>query len=73
MPITEINDETVTELVGDAVAAPSMHNAQPWRFLYHRGDHLIDLCADPLRTILTADPTCAGSCAIRSAAPARSR
>ncbi|GAA2591930.1 Acg family FMN-binding oxidoreductase [Streptomyces axinellae] len=56
MPTTEINDETVTGLVGDAVAAPSMHNAQPWRFLYHRGDHLIDLYADPLRTMPTADP-----------------
>lgn len=56
MPVTAINDETVTQLVGDAIAAPSMHNAQPWRFQYHRRDHLIDLYADPLRVMPTADP-----------------
>ncbi|MEU2723284.1 Acg family FMN-binding oxidoreductase [Streptomyces smyrnaeus] len=56
MPATAINEETVTELIGDAVAAPSMHNAQPWRFLYHRRDRSIDLYADPLRAMPTADP-----------------
>ncbi|MFF8287548.1 Acg family FMN-binding oxidoreductase [Streptomyces albus] len=56
MPTTAISDETVTGLVGDAVAAPSMHNAQPWRFLYHRRDRLIDLYADPLRRMPAADP-----------------
>ncbi|MBO8194304.1 nitroreductase family protein [Streptomyces oryzae] len=56
MSAAVINDTTVTELVGDAVAAPSMHNAQPWRFLYHRRDRTIDLYADPLRAMPTADP-----------------
>lgn len=56
MPTTAISDETVTHLVGDAVAAPSMHNAQPWRFRYHRRDHSIDLYADLLRAMPAADP-----------------
>ncbi|MEU3189093.1 nitroreductase family protein [Streptomyces sp. NPDC006992] len=52
----QLDDALVRELVGDAVAAPSMHNAQPWRFVHHRTAHVVDLYADRLRAMPTADP-----------------
>ncbi|MBO8190511.1 hypothetical protein ITI46_02105 [Streptomyces oryzae] len=54
MSATAINDMTVTELVGDAFAAPSTHNAQPWRFLCHcrKG---ASICT-PMRAMPTVDP-----------------
>ncbi|MCI4042711.1 nitroreductase family protein [Streptomyces sp. TRM75563] len=46
----------VTSLVEDAVAAPSMHNAQPWRFVHHAGSGLLSLYGDPQRTLPVGDP-----------------
>jgi nitroreductase len=46
----------VDELVGAAVAAPSLHNAQPWRFLVRDGGSVIELSVDPARMLPTADP-----------------
>lgn len=56
MPTPHISMPTVRDLVHDAATAPSMHNAQPWRFVYHRGTGELDLRADPARTMPYADP-----------------
>jgi len=46
----------VEGLVRDAAAAPSMHNAQPWFFHCRRSDRVLELRADPARTMPSADP-----------------
>ena len=46
----------VTELLAAAVAAPSMHNTQPWRFRIRRAANTIELHADPARTLRYSDP-----------------
>ncbi|MFF4161247.1 Acg family FMN-binding oxidoreductase [Streptomyces sp. NPDC001678] len=43
-------------LVGEAVAAPSMHNAQPWRFRYSRASGTFHLYADLERSMPHSDP-----------------
>ncbi|MFI9028417.1 nitroreductase [Streptomyces sp. NPDC053560] len=50
------DDLTVTALVTDAIAAPSMHNAQPWRFRCSPGCRQLQLWADPERALPQADP-----------------
>jgi nitroreductase len=52
--------EVVESLVRDASMAPSMHNAQPWRFRYSRGSDVITLRADPERTMPHSDPQLRG-------------
>ncbi|GAB2449076.1 Acg family FMN-binding oxidoreductase [Streptomyces incanus] len=49
-------DDRVTALVYDAAAAPSMHNAQPWRFRYFRGSRAFHVRADLDRVLPHADP-----------------
>ncbi|MGA6174669.1 Acg family FMN-binding oxidoreductase [Streptomyces sp. NPDC012600] len=56
MPTTDHLVETVTSLVEDAVTAPSMHNAQPWRFVHRAGTRSLALYGDPSRTLPTGDP-----------------
>lgn len=51
---------TVTGLVSDAVAAPSMHNAQPWRFRYTKSSGTFALFADTERVMPYADPATRG-------------
>ncbi|MFF7728780.1 Acg family FMN-binding oxidoreductase [Streptomyces sp. NPDC008001] len=51
-----LDSARVAELVGEAVTAPSMHNAQPWRFRYSRGDGTFRLYADPERNMPHSDP-----------------
>ncbi|WP_087929985.1 Acg family FMN-binding oxidoreductase [Streptomyces albireticuli] len=51
-----MDDSRVTELVRDAAAAPSMHNAQPWRFRYARSRHAFRLHADFDRVMPHTDP-----------------
>lgn len=51
-----LDDAVVSELVGEAVTAPSMHNAQPWRFTYARGSGTLRLYADPERGMPHSDP-----------------
>jgi hypothetical protein len=46
----------VTALVEDATAAPSLHNAQPWRFRFLRGDSTLRLYADLDRAMPGIDP-----------------
>lgn len=48
--------QTVTDLVADAVRAPSMHNAQPWRFTFDTADETMRLYADMNRSMPRTDP-----------------
>ena len=47
--------EHVDRLLAAAIAAPSMHNTQPWRF--EVAGHVIDLFLDGSRTLPAEDPT----------------
>ncbi|WP_367320045.1 nitroreductase family protein [Streptomyces sp. HUAS ZL42] len=57
MSAQPLDAQTVTALVGDAAAAPSMYNAQPWKFRYFRAAGTFHVRADPERTMPHADPT----------------
>jgi nitroreductase len=46
----------INELVRAAVAAPSMHNTQPWRFKIEDAGATIELHADPARMLPVGDP-----------------
>nr|WP_306610731.1 hypothetical protein [Streptomyces lunaelactis] len=50
------SEECVTALVYDAAAAPSMHNAQPWRVRYFHGSRTFHVRADFDRVMPHADP-----------------
>lgn len=56
MASRELDEKTVTMLVAEATAAPSMHNAQPWRFQYVAGERLLLLRADLARAMPRSDP-----------------
>ncbi|MFJ5775184.1 Acg family FMN-binding oxidoreductase [Streptomyces sp. NPDC093094] len=56
MALTVPGTALVTALVEDAVTAPSMHNAQPWRFLHRAGGDTVEVHGDPARTMPRADP-----------------
>ncbi|MER5379866.1 nitroreductase [Streptomyces sp. NPDC002688] len=60
MSVRELDTPTVKALVEDAAAAPSMHNAQPWRFRFRRADSTFELYADLERAMPHADPTTRG-------------
>ncbi|MFC8243958.1 Acg family FMN-binding oxidoreductase [Streptomyces chartreusis] len=49
-------DERVAALIHDATAAPSMHNAQPWKFRYHRSRRTFEVRADFERSMPHSDP-----------------
>jgi nitroreductase len=51
-----LDDERVRNLVEAGAAAPSMHNAQPWRFHYTRGSALFGIYGDFDRALPAADP-----------------
>ncbi|WP_329331782.1 nitroreductase [Streptomyces sp. NBC_00663] len=51
----ELDPKTVTSLIADATAAPSMHNAQPWRFRFVTGERLLVLRADLSRAMPRSD------------------
>ncbi len=46
----------VAGLLAAAVAAPSMHNTQPWRFRVRSAADTIELHADPARALRYSDP-----------------
>jgi nitroreductase len=56
--VAEVLDvNTVTELVRNAAFAPSMHNAQPWKFRFFRDSGMFHVRADLQRAMPRADPT----------------
>ncbi|WP_406471034.1 Acg family FMN-binding oxidoreductase [Streptomyces hirsutus] len=57
MPVHALDAETVTALVKDAAAAPSMHNAQPWKFRFFHSRSTFRVCSDLDRAMPRADPT----------------
>ncbi|MEU2266678.1 nitroreductase family protein [Streptomyces olindensis] len=57
MSAQPLDAKTVTALVSDAAAAPSMHNAQPWKFRYLSGARTFHVRSDPERAMPRADPT----------------
>ncbi|KFG06304.1 Acg family FMN-binding oxidoreductase [Streptomyces scabiei] len=57
MTTRELDTKTVTDLVSDATAAPSMHNAQPWRFHFLTDERVLLLRADLGRAMRRTDPT----------------
>lgn len=56
MVVPRIPVDTVRSLVHDAATAPSMHNAQPWRFVHHRNTGVLDVFVDAGRGMPHADP-----------------
>ncbi|TPQ15710.1 Acg family FMN-binding oxidoreductase [Streptomyces sporangiiformans] len=52
-----LDANTVTGLVRDATAAPSMHNAQPWKFRFVRDSGIVQVRSDLERAMPRADPT----------------
>ncbi|MER6537010.1 nitroreductase family protein [Streptomyces sp900105755] len=56
MTAQPVDARTVATLVADAVAAPSHHNAQPWKFRYLRDIGVLRLYADLARTLPRTDP-----------------
>ena len=56
MTAEPLDVNTVTALVADAAAAPSLHNAQPWTFRHLRDIGVLRLCADLERTLPRTDP-----------------
>ncbi|MFB7506894.1 Acg family FMN-binding oxidoreductase [Streptomyces broussonetiae] len=56
MTTQPLDVDTVTALVAEACAAPSLHNAQPWAFRYLRDLGVLRLYADPGRALPQTDP-----------------
>ncbi|MFJ6779119.1 Acg family FMN-binding oxidoreductase [Streptomyces yangpuensis] len=56
MSASPVDTDTAARLVADAVTAPSMHNAQPWRFLLHSATGTLELRGDPERAMTRTDP-----------------
>ncbi|KOV76436.1 MULTISPECIES: Acg family FMN-binding oxidoreductase [unclassified Streptomyces] len=56
MDTPQPDTKTVVGLVAEAVAAPSMHNAQPWRFRFLASERVLLLFADLDRAMPSSDP-----------------
>ncbi|MER6126898.1 nitroreductase [Streptomyces sp. NPDC001795] len=56
MDAQRLDAKTATALVAAAVLAPSMHNAQPWRFRFVASDRVLLLFADLDRAMPRSDP-----------------
>ncbi|MFI1280912.1 Acg family FMN-binding oxidoreductase [Streptomyces sp. NPDC020858] len=56
MSAPRLDAGTARSLIGDAVTAPSMHNAQPWLFVLRPDDRAIELHGDPERAMPSTDP-----------------
>ncbi|MFD7341721.1 hypothetical protein ACFV98_37980 [Streptomyces violascens] len=53
-PVFDVKDAAM--LCRDAASAPSLHNAQPWRFRFLRESGTFELYADRLLAVPLADP-----------------
>ncbi|MEU9450329.1 nitroreductase [Streptomyces sp. NPDC048277] len=60
MTARHVDANTLTALVADATAAPSLHNAQPWSFRYLSADGILRLYADESRALPRTDPDSRG-------------
>ncbi|KAB1138862.1 hypothetical protein F7R91_41665 [Streptomyces luteolifulvus] len=56
MSAEPLTAQAAAQLIRDAVAAPSMHNAQPWRFRFFTSTRTLHLRSDPNRAMPHADP-----------------
>lgn len=56
MQTREVDATAVQTLLAAAVAAPSVHNTQPWRFGLDTDSRSIEVRADPERWLTAADP-----------------
>ncbi|MDT0467394.1 Acg family FMN-binding oxidoreductase [Streptomyces gibsoniae] len=56
MTAPALDTSAITALIADATAAPSLHNAQPWKFRFHRGSGTLRLYADLERELPKTDP-----------------
>ncbi|MEU6541295.1 nitroreductase family protein [Streptomyces sp. NPDC047000] len=56
MQAQPLDTTTVTGLVAAATAAPSLHNAQPWRFRYRTATAVFELRPDLSRAMPRTDP-----------------
>jgi nitroreductase len=54
IPVGHLDEEQVRSVLSAAMAAPSLHNSQPWRF--HCTAATIELHADTRRAVPAADP-----------------
>ena len=54
---TPLDAATVTSLLTAAVAAPSIHNTQPWRFRLDPHSQVLEVHSAPERTLPLSDPT----------------
>ncbi|WP_217145806.1 nitroreductase family protein [Streptomyces sp. AC627_RSS907] len=52
-----LDTATVESLLAAAVAAPSIHNTQPWRFRLDPGSQVLEVHSAPERTLPLTDPT----------------
>jgi nitroreductase len=48
--------QTAERLIEAATAAPSVHDSQPWQFVAWPADRVIEIYADPTRTLRRGDP-----------------
>ena len=48
--------QAAERLIEAATAAPSVHNSQPWQFVARPADRVIEVYADPARTLRRGDP-----------------
>lgn len=56
MSVQPLDKTAILTLVTAATAAPSLHNAQPWRFRHHSGTRTFELRADLRRAMPRTDP-----------------
>ncbi|MEU6371283.1 hypothetical protein ABZ876_37820 [Streptomyces sp. NPDC046931] len=56
MTAPRLDVSAAAAFVEDATAAPSQHNAQPWRFRFFSDTGILQVHADPERTLPKTDP-----------------
>ncbi|MET8451125.1 nitroreductase family protein [Streptomyces sp. NPDC005209] len=56
MNTRQVDEKAARDLVAEAVVAPSMHNAQPWRFRFVTSERSLLLLADLDRAMPRSDP-----------------